>query len=146
VPAHPLLSPESIVVAVACGHMGADDAHVSFLAPWAGGLVRVTVLNCRDERADHSSAVVMVSPPGDLSGMGLSGLRVLGRLLQGWDAEQIAIRSDVPQVAIRVRRLAGSLGCAGIHTLLMHAAPGASTSRLSCGRDHARPDAGGQPS
>jgi hypothetical protein len=50
---HPLLSEGSATLAVACGYAGAPGDRLDVSQPCAGGLTRVSVLDCRDETADH---------------------------------------------------------------------------------------------
>jgi hypothetical protein len=47
------------------------------------GLVRVTALDCARPDLDHLSAVVLLSPPGNLHGLTRLDLRVLGLLVEG---------------------------------------------------------------
>jgi hypothetical protein len=121
-PFHLLLAPGSGVVAVARAQVGTPGAHASFLSPLAGGLARITVLDCRDDHTDQLSAVVVVRRAGDLEGLDRTDLRVLGALLEGWDAEQIGVGCAVPSVARHVARLAARLDVPSTHALLLHVA------------------------
>jgi hypothetical protein len=121
-PPHPLLLPGSAVVAVARDQAGCAGAHGSFLSPSAGGLVRITVQDCRDESTDHLAALVLVRPAGDLAGLGFADLVLLGALLQGWDDERIAARFAIRQVAAHTARLADRLRLPSDHALLVHVA------------------------
>jgi hypothetical protein len=121
-PPHPLLAAGSSVLAVAAEVAGTPGAHASFLSPWADDLLRITVLNCRDESADHLAAVVVVHPAGDLSGLGPRDLRVLGGLLQGWDAERVGTSCAVPSVQRHLDGLTRRLTFASPHALLVHVA------------------------
>jgi hypothetical protein len=121
-PQHPLLAVDSPVVAVARRHVGAPGAHSSFLCPSADGQVRITVLDCRDETADHLTALVLVRPAGDLSGLAPAELELLGALLEGWDHEDIRGRCGVAHVAAHVDDMARRLGRASVDALLLHVA------------------------
>jgi hypothetical protein len=64
-PTHPLLVEGSAALAVARRYARAPGTMSTFLSPWADGLLRVTVLDCRDETADHLCSLVLVRPAGD---------------------------------------------------------------------------------
>jgi hypothetical protein len=121
-PSHPLLTSDSQVVAVAREHAGTAGAHSSFLSPWAGGLVRITVLDCRDEKSDHLAVLVLVHPAGDLAGLDPGDLQVLGGLLQGWDDERINAGCAVPRAAAQAEGMARRLRFPSTHALLVHVA------------------------
>jgi hypothetical protein len=121
-PQHPLLTDGSSVVAVAREQVGAAGAHSSFLSPWAGDLVRITVLDCRDEPADQLCALVLVRATGDLAGLRPTDLHVLGGLLQGWDDERIGAGCAVPRVAEHAEGMARRLALPTVHALLVHVA------------------------
>jgi DNA-binding NarL/FixJ family response regulator len=53
--------------------------------------VRVSVLDCRGEGADHLRGVVLVSPAPDLRGLSHRELQVLGFVVAGRPAEHIAV-------------------------------------------------------
>jgi len=82
-----LLVPGSPVLTVAADELANSGAHTSFLVPLpgAGGedLIRVTALDFTRPDLDHLSAAVLLSPPGDLHGLGVLDLRVLGLLAEG---------------------------------------------------------------
>jgi hypothetical protein len=119
-PAHPLLRQDSPLVVVVRTRAGSTGTHASFLCPSAGSLLRVTVTNCREERADHLSELVMLSQPDDLADLGLTELQILGALLSGWPLARIRAECAAPDVAYRLDRLARRLGCPSIHALLMY--------------------------
>ena len=86
-PSDRLLVPGSPVLGVACDELADSRAHISFLAAAPGRdreeLVRVTALDVACPDLDHPSAAVLLSPPGDLHGLTLLDLRVLGLLVEG---------------------------------------------------------------
>jgi hypothetical protein len=55
-PSHPLLDERSPALAVARRCLDAAGTTASFVSSWAGSFVRISVLDCRDESADHLSA------------------------------------------------------------------------------------------
>jgi hypothetical protein len=94
-PTHPLLTTRSALLTTAAERTAAGDLHTSFLVPYPGpdavdGYLRVTVLDCTREPPDHLSAVVTLSPPGDLRGLTGLELRILGLLVEGWPDPRIA--------------------------------------------------------
>jgi len=88
-PTHPLLSERSAASEMARRYAGAPGSFSAFLSPWAGGLLRVSVLDCRDETTDHLCSLVLIRPAGDAAHLGLSELRLLGALVEGWDDARI---------------------------------------------------------
>jgi hypothetical protein len=86
-PDHRLLVAGSAILAAAAAEFADGDTHRSFLAPTTGpdgeGLLRVTVLDCARPGLDHLTAAVLLSPPGDLRGLTMRDLRVLGLLAAG---------------------------------------------------------------
>jgi hypothetical protein len=127
---HPQLAPGSPVLSVARAYLTAPGAHASFLAPApapepapdpAGALVRITVLDCRDDTPDHLAAVVLVRD-ADLAGVRSEDLNVLGALLDGWPDERIAARFPGVAVAERVDRVAERLALSSRPRVLLHAA------------------------
>jgi hypothetical protein len=110
---------------VAREHLTAPGAHASFLCPFPeapDGLVRVTAVDCRDQLADHLSAVVLVRRAAVPQGLELADLRLLGALLSGWDEAQIAVRLPGPPLAVRLPRMAADLQVRSPRHLLLHAA------------------------
>jgi hypothetical protein len=120
-PMHPLLTPTSPVVEVARTQAASTGDHARFLCPWSGSLLRVTVLNCLDERTDHLSAMVVLNIPNGHVELGLTDLQVLGALLDGWSLARISAECAVPAVAQHLEHLARQLGCPSVHALLMQA-------------------------
>jgi hypothetical protein len=121
-PGHPLLAPDSPVVAVARRHAATAGARSSFLSPFGEGLVRITVLGCRDESVDHLVALVLVRRATDLAGLSPTDLRLLGGLLEGWDDDRVGAGCGVRRVSSHTSRLAERLGAASVHGLLVDAA------------------------
>jgi hypothetical protein len=124
-PWHPLLASGTAALAVAGEYLTAPGAHASFLSPspdGAGDLVRLTVLDCREQSSDHLTGVVFVRPAGVPDGLRPADLQVLGALLHGWHEEQVAARWPHPSVAERLERMAAHLGVRSCAHLLLHAA------------------------
>jgi hypothetical protein len=124
-PEHPLLTAGSPVIAVAREHLTSPGTHLSFLCPFReapSGVVRITVVDCRDQPPDHLSAVVLVRRVTVPQGLRLTDLQLLGALLQGWPAEQIPERLPEPPPDVRQPRLAAELQAGSPHHLLLHAA------------------------
>ncbi|MGZ4551456.1 MAG: hypothetical protein ACXVXK_18160 [Blastococcus sp.] len=86
-PDHRLLVPGSPILTVATDELANSGAYTSFLAPTpdAGGeqLTRITALDFARPNLDHLSAAVLLGPPGDLHGLTVLDLRVLGLLVEG---------------------------------------------------------------
>lgn len=82
-----LLAPGSPILSVAADELAVSGAYTSFLAPAPGAdaeqLVRVTALDFARPDLDHLSAAVLLGPPGDLHGLTVLDLRVLGLLVEG---------------------------------------------------------------
>ncbi|SHF85208.1 GAF domain-containing protein [Geodermatophilus nigrescens] len=82
-----LLTPGSPVFGVAAAELAVSGAFTSFLAPVPGNgterLVRVTALDLARPDLDHLSAAVLLSAPGDLHGLTVLDLRVLGLVTEG---------------------------------------------------------------
>ena len=90
-PGHILLRRGSAVVRAALELLA--GAHTTFLAPdpsSAVGHVRVTALRAPNEAPHHLTAVLAVSPAGDLHGLTHRELEILGLLIAGWTNEHIA--------------------------------------------------------
>ncbi|SDC58110.1 hypothetical protein SAMN05660690_1995 [Geodermatophilus telluris] len=105
-----LLAPGSPVLGVAAEELAASGAHTSFLVPGPGTgseqLVRVTALDSARPDLDHLSAAVLLGAPGDLRGLTVLDLRVLGLAIEGV--------TDVPALAqllhVAAEAVADSLG------------------------------------
>ena len=82
-----LLAPGSPILRVAADELTDSGAYISFLAPTPGTggerLVRVTALDFARPDLDHLSAAVLLCPPGDLRGLTVLDLRLLGLLVEG---------------------------------------------------------------
>ena len=115
-PAHPLLSQGSPVLAVVAQQLAGGSHCVSFLCPYStkehlDGHVRVTVLACVPQPASYLAAVVMVSPPGDVCGLTRRELEILGLVVEGWSNQRIAaalgitartVAADVEQMLVKL--------------------------------------------
>lgn len=82
-----LLSPGSPVLAVAAQELAGSGPYISFLAPapdtQVERLVRVVALDVSRRELDHLSAAVLLCRPGDVRGLTVLDLRVLGHLVEG---------------------------------------------------------------
>jgi hypothetical protein len=121
-PAHPLLVEGSATLAVARRYAAAPGAASTFLSPWAGELLRVSVLDCRGGVADHLSTLVLVRTAGDAVPLDLSDARLLGALAEGWDDERVRAGTGLTDPSGHVRRLARRLGLPSTDALVQHAA------------------------
>jgi hypothetical protein len=121
-PTHPLLVEGSAPLAVARRYARAPGTVSTFLAPWAQGLLRVTVLDCRDEAADHLSALVLIGPAGGASHLGGTDVRLLGALVEGWDDERIRAGMGLPDPSGYAAELARELGLPSTGALVQRAA------------------------
>jgi hypothetical protein len=111
-PSHPVLVGGSKVLRYAAGRIAAGETHAAFLCSTADdALVRVTLLGCASE-LDHLQAVVTVSPPGGLHGLGHRELRTLGLVVDGWSDSQIAaaLATTDHDVADQICRVLAALG------------------------------------
>jgi hypothetical protein len=121
-PTHPLLVEGSPALTVARRFVRARGTVSTFLSPWAGGLLRVSVLDCRDETADHLCSLVLVRSAGDASHLGASDLRLLGALVEGWDDERIRAWMAVSDPAGYAGELTRYLALTSTEALVQHAA------------------------
>jgi hypothetical protein len=122
-PTHPLLVGGSATLAVACQHARGPGTASTFISPWAGTLLRVSVLDCRDEIADHLRALVLVRPASDdATRLGLAELSLLGALVEGWDDDRIRSRLRLTEPVASAEELAGRLGLPSAGALVQHAA------------------------
>lgn len=120
-PTHPMLAGRSATLAAARLYAAAPGTAATFLSPWSGTMLRVSVLDCRDS-ADHLSALVLVRPAGDACGLEMPDLRLLGALVEGWDEDRIRSGSGLIHPCHDALRLAGRLGLPSIEALVQHAA------------------------
>jgi DNA-binding CsgD family transcriptional regulator len=112
-PGHPALRPGSPVLAAAREML--DGPQTSFLLPApaeAGGYLRVTGLDVPDDAPQHLSAIVVLSPCGDLHGLTRRELEVLGLLIAGWHNARAAQRLAVTQrtVATHIEHILTKFG------------------------------------
>jgi hypothetical protein len=121
-PTHPLLDGGSAALAVARRYAAAPGTVASFLSPWAGTLVRLSVLDCRDETVDHLSALVLVRPAGDALHLSPSDLRLLGALVEGWGDDLIRACLGLSDPAESADELARRLALPSTGALVQHAA------------------------
>jgi hypothetical protein len=81
-----LLAPGSPILTVAAEELANSGAYTSFLAltPGVDGeLIRVHALDFAQRDLDHLSAAVLLGAPGDVHGLSVLDLRVLGLLVEG---------------------------------------------------------------
>ena len=121
-PTHPLLREGSPVLALAGRHARAPGTASSFLSPWAGALLRVTVLDGRDETADHLCSLVLIRPAEEGSHVGVSDLQLLGALVEGWDDDRIRAHLGLRDPASRAEELARRRALPSTAALVQHAA------------------------
>jgi hypothetical protein len=121
-PTHPLLTEGSVALSVARRCTRSPGTVSAFLSPWAGSLLRVSVLDCRDETVDHLCSLVLVRPAGDASHLGPSELRLLGALVEGWDDERIRAALGLPDPSGQAEELARRLVLPSTAALVQHAA------------------------
>jgi hypothetical protein len=122
VPTHPLLAEGSAALAVARRYAGAAGTAATFLSPWGGGLVRVSVLDCRDDAADHLRSLVLVGPADDAAHLGASNVRLLGALVEGWDDDRIRAATGLCDPSGHAQNLARNLGLPSSDALVRYAA------------------------
>jgi DNA-binding CsgD family transcriptional regulator len=95
-PAHPALTAGSPALVEAAERLDAGDAYATFLQPaprgtdGSGALLRISMLACSDQGADHLRAAVLVSPAPDLRGLSPRELQVLGLVIEDWPDARIA--------------------------------------------------------
>ncbi len=121
-PTHPLLVEGSATLAVARRHARAPGTVSTFLTSWAGALLRVSVLDCRDETADHLCSLVLIRAADDASNLGLSDLRLLGALVEGWDDDRIRAGMGLSDPSGYAQELARHLGLPSTGALVQRAA------------------------
>jgi hypothetical protein len=121
-PLHPVLAEGSAAFALARRHARGPGTTSTFLAPWDGTLLRISVLDCRDETADHLCALALVHPADGAHDLGLADLRLLGALVDGWDDDRIRSTPGLPDPAGWVDGLARRLAVPSREALVQHAA------------------------
>jgi DNA-binding CsgD family transcriptional regulator len=116
-PDHRLLAPGSEVFAAATAQLAAGGPHASFLAPLpdtdgAGTHTRVTVLAAPPDLQLFATAVLLLSPAGELHGLSRRELQVLGLLVTGASNAQIArvLAISARTVAVHVDHVRAKLG------------------------------------
>jgi hypothetical protein len=121
-PTHPLLEEGSATLEVALRCLTGPGATATFLSPWGGSFVRVSVIDCRDETVDHLSGLVLVHRRGVAADVARADLQLLGALVEGWDEDRIRADVGPVDVALRSSGLAAELGLPGVEALVQHAA------------------------
>ena len=120
-PPHPLLAEGSASLAVARLQTRSPGTASTFLSPWAGTLLRVSVLDCRDETVDHLRALAVVRPAGRASDLAPSDARLLGALVEGWEDDRIRARLGLSDPARSADELARRLGLPSTDALVRYA-------------------------
>jgi hypothetical protein len=121
-PTHPLLAEGSAAWGLARRCTRSPGSVSAFLSPWAGSLLRVSVLDCRDETGDHLRSLVLVRPAGDAAQLGRSELRLLGALVEGWGNERIRTSLGLSDPSGYAQVLTRRLGFPSTEALVQHAA------------------------
>ena len=116
-PGDRLLAPGSPVLSTVANELAATPTYVSFLVPVRHGgpedVLRVTGLIAAEPAMDHLVGPVLLSAPGDLRGLGLLGLRILGLLVEGiTDPAALAAALSAPERTV-VEALAVARGALG---------------------------------
>ncbi|MEW1953428.1 hypothetical protein [Terrabacter sp. NPDC080008] len=118
---HPLLAEGSATLAAARRHASAPGTAATFISPWSGSLLAISVLDCRDA-TDHLSALVLVRPADHAGGLEMPELRLLGALVEGWDDDRIGAAPGLIRTSGDALRLAERLGLPSVEALVQHAA------------------------
>jgi DNA-binding NarL/FixJ family response regulator len=96
-PRHRLLAPGSAALTVAADHLANNVEFATFLCPDGGRrLARITAISCARQPARHLAGVLVVSPPGDLHGLTIQELEILGLLVEDWSLRRIGAALDLP--------------------------------------------------
>jgi DNA-binding CsgD family transcriptional regulator len=106
-PPHPVLATGSLAVEVAGGMLTRCRVHSSFLCPYENGHVRITALAAPPGPPYHFTAIVVLTPAGDVQGLTARELEVLGLLTEGWSNRTLAVELGVAErtVAAHVEHL-----------------------------------------
>jgi DNA-binding CsgD family transcriptional regulator len=102
-PNHPLLTSGSATITQAAALRAIGDQQGTFLTPGRHprhDYLKVTMLACPEQPPRHLTAIVLLSPPGDLHGLTRRHLVVLGMLIAGWDTTRIAARLGVRRYTV----------------------------------------------
>jgi hypothetical protein len=123
-PTHPLLREGSPALASALlhGQTGPPGGVSTFLSPWAGTFLRISVLDCRDETTDHLRFLVLVRSAGEAARLEHLDVRLLGALVDGWEDERVRAVLGVPDPTGYAEDLADRVGAASVGALVRHAA------------------------
>jgi DNA-binding NarL/FixJ family response regulator len=92
------------VLATVTDQLTGRHGHVTFLCPHPGGdtdgHVRITVLEVPPQPPHYLTAVVTVSPPGDLRGLTRRQLAILGLLIDDWPDQRIAAAMNLALLTV----------------------------------------------
>jgi DNA-binding CsgD family transcriptional regulator len=100
-PTHPMLTPGSDALTAVAELLAVRQPHASFLCPMsvcdgADGHSRITMLACPPRPPYYATAVVAVSPAGNLPGLTGRELEILGLLIEDWSDQRIAGALGLP--------------------------------------------------
>jgi DNA-binding CsgD family transcriptional regulator len=106
-PDHRLLAPGSGVLAAATVQLAEGGPHASFLTPpadaeGAEAHARITVLAVPSDLHPFATAIVLISPAGDLHGLSHRELQVLGLLVTGASNQRIAAALGITARTVEV--------------------------------------------
>jgi DNA-binding CsgD family transcriptional regulator len=101
-PGHPLLVVGSDVPRVALEQLADRGIYATFLSPGVtrldpDGYLRVTAMAAPPDPPCPFTAIVLVSPPGDLHGLTRRELEVLGLLVEGWPNQAMAVGMGITE-------------------------------------------------
>ncbi len=126
-----LLRPGSPVLAVAAEELAQSGPYISFLARTpdteSEQLVRVVALDFSRQELDHLSAAVLLCPPGDVRGLTILDLRLLGHLVEGIsDVTALSGALAVPAAAVcdSLDRVMAALGTTDLTVAAVRAVSG----------------------
>jgi DNA-binding CsgD family transcriptional regulator len=118
-PTHPLLQAGSLVLGEVAARLATGRVFGTFLCPYPSRERprlhrRITMLSSPRERPRHLTAVVFVSPPGDIRGLTPRELELLGMMVDGWPNHRIAASMFITQrtVAAHVEHILVKLSAA----------------------------------
>jgi DNA-binding NarL/FixJ family response regulator len=97
--------PGSDVLMTVAERLTDGNLHATFLCPHpvgetSDGHVRVTMLACPPQPPHHLTAVVAVSPAGDLRRLTGRELEILGLLTEDWSDRRIAAALHLPLLSV----------------------------------------------
>ncbi|ROP28346.1 LuxR C-terminal-related transcriptional regulator [Couchioplanes caeruleus] len=105
-PGHRLLTPGAPVPTEAATCYADGDTRAAFLTPSrqthaAPGYLKATMLACPDQSPHDLTAIVLLSPPGDLHRLSHREMTVLGMLITGFAPAQVIARLGITAATMR---------------------------------------------